>query len=400
MPIKRILFVDDQRFDSANLTDLVTRMGKGWEAVAVSTGAEALSALKSRQFDIVISELILPDLNASELHQEISKRWPETMRCVLSDHSDRELMLKASEHVQQFIAKPYDADKLRKILANSMGLRELLANKELHARIAKIRSLPSPPAIYQELVKELQSERASVQKIAKLIQRDVAITAKLLQMINSAFFGLPMHVESPLHAVNLLGLETVQSLVLTAGVFNQVKDAKVPGLSIDKIHKHSVIVGTSSKHLANAFGLARKQVDDAFMAGLLHDVGKLVMITDFRDELLAVLKLSKEKSLPLHAAEREVLGVSDAEIGAHLLSLWHLPESILEAVALHCVPEKVPSPMLNVLAAVHLGYAIDYDAAHDVKDSQFSALNMDYLEKIGLANELPNLRRLCVTEVN
>jgi HD-like signal output (HDOD) protein len=398
MPPKPILFADDRRGDAAEQEQIANSLAGDWLATFVQTGAAALSAMEQTAFPVVVSELILPDINAAQLHQQIAERYPDTLRLVLTAHTDRELMLATIDHVHHLLAKPCPGDKLKKILNNSIGLRQLLANEELRQKLADVKSLPSPPEIYRELAKELRSEDAPLQKIAGLIQKDVAITAKLLQMINSAFFGLPTHVESPLHAVKLLGLETVQSLVLTAGVFSQVQDPQLPGLSVESIHRQSIVVGTSAKHLAGAFGLNRRQVDDAFMAGMLHDVGKLVLLANFSEELRQALRLAEQESIPLHQAEKKVMGVGHAEIGAYLLSLWGLPDSILEAVALHQAPRQAPAPIVNVLTAVHVAYATDHDHSQKVRDPRLSALDNGYIEALGLSEQLPNLRRLCVTE--
>jgi putative nucleotidyltransferase with HDIG domain len=298
----------------------------------------------------------------------------------------------------QYVTKPCKPQTLEMMLQNSLGLRRLLTNEALHSRIAKIGSLPSPPAIYNQLVGELQSETANMQKIANLIRQDVSITAKLLQIINSAYFGLPTHVESPLQAVNLLGLDTVKSVVLTAGVFSQFDDPRLPEFSIDQIFNHSIAVGTSARHFANAFGLERRQSEDSLMAGMLHDIGKLVMLTEFKEELSLALKLSERESIRFYEAERRIFGVTHADIGAHLLSLWGLSDSILEAVALHATPNLAPSPMVNVLTAVHLANAIDHDQRSLTNDPMSTYADMAYLKGLGIAGQLPFLRTLCLAE--
>jgi len=213
-------------------------------------------------------------------------------------------------------------------------------------------------------------------------------------MVNSAFFGLQNYIESPAHAVNLLGLDAVQNIVLAAGVFDQFEDPKLPGFSLENIYKRSMAVGAGAKFLATTFGLMRRLTDEALMAGMLHDVGKLVMLSHFQGELQESVRLSESESMSLHQAQKEILGCNDAEIGAHLLSLWGLPDSILEAVALHYSPSISPSPIMNVLTSVHLAFALDYDLINKIRDPELSVVDMDYLDKLNMSNQLDSLRNI------
>ncbi len=370
------------------------RPESGWNLRFVPDGAEALAALSNAYYDVIISELELTDMEAAHLLEQVRESHPGIVRIVLTAGENRGQLMKAMAHAHQLISKPVKSETLRMQISNSLAMRVVLTDSKLHARIAQINSLPTLPGIYNELVAEMQSETASMQRVANLIRQDVSITAKLLQMTNSAFFGLPTRVENPLQAANLLGMDTVKSLVLTAGIFSQFHDAGLPDFSIEKIYDHSLAVGTSARHIANAFGLGRKQAEDALMAGMLHDIGKLVMLTNFRDELSKALAIAKQDSIPLHEAERQVFGVSHCEIGAHLLSLWGLSDLILEAVTLHNTPQLSACPMINVLASVHIANAFDYDSKVPDRDPKFTHANLEYLSKIGLSAQVPYLRTL------
>lgn len=394
MTIQRLLLVDSKTEIHQGIEKAFTASENNWQVKIASTGAEAISELGETTFSAVISELRLPDISTVELMEQVSSKCPDSIRFIISSGEDKELILKLSGLVHQFVPETCEPEMLVKLISNSMKLRELLADNTLHARIAGVRALPSPPEIYNELVRELQSESASTRRIADLIKRDVSITARMLQMVNSAFFGLQAHVENPLHAVNLLGLETVKSLVLAAGVFSKFKAPKIPGFSIDGIYSHSLAVGTSAKYFANAFGLQKQTAEDALMAGMLHDIGKLVMLSEFQQELQDSAKLAKEKDISLHDAERELLGVTHVEIGAYLLSLWGLPDPIIEAVALHCEPRKAPSPMMNALTAVHIAFAFDRDRTRAESEEKSSALDTEYLDNLNLTDKLKHLQRM------
>lgn len=377
--------------------DLRLEFGKpesGWGIKLVTDAKTAITEFKNGEYDIVISELVLADSEAADLFRQVKELEPGTVFFVLTSHDDREKMTRVVSLAHQIIAKPIKADALRMRLTNSMALRGVLTDEKLHARIAQISSLPTLPSLYKQLVEEMQSETASMQRVANLIRQDVTITAKLLQMSNSAFFGLSARVENPLQAANLLGMETVKSLVLAAGVFSQFDQHGMPGFSVETIYNHSLAVGTSAKHFANAFGLGRKQAEEALMAGMLHDIGKLVMLANFREELAQSYALAEKEKISMYEAERRVIGVSHCEIGAHLLSLWGMSDLILEAVTLHDNPALCPCPMVNILASVHIANAIDHDRALVDRDPKFTHANGDYLTKLGLSGQMSYLRSL------
>jgi HD-like signal output (HDOD) protein len=397
---KQILFVDPRQDEPDGALHLSEELRGEWDSTVVSRGDEALKAMKKGSFDVVISELNMPDMSGAQLFQKVAEQNPGTVRLVLTDDGDGVVALQAAGHVHQCIARPCEPETLMKLLRNSMGLRELLANDGLHARIASITSLPSPPELYCKLVAELQKEDVSFSKIAVLIRQDIAINAKLIQLINSAFFGLRNPIQSTHQAISLLGMDMVRSLVLAAGVFDQFVDPGVLGFSVESIYARAMTVGSRARQIANTFGLRKHHIEDSLMAGMLHDVGKLVMLTQFPEELQQAAKLAKEESTSLHEAVEKVIGICDTDIGAYLLSLWGLPDSILEAVALHCQPAKSPCPMKNALTTVHLAYALDCDEKNHVTDDESSAVDMEYLRELKLDDQLPNIRDFALAAAN
>ena len=398
MSAMRILFADDQQKNVADLRQMAKGLGQDWESEIVESGTQALAALGRECFDVVVSELTISDIDGVQLLKKAKELCPGSVRLILSEQADRELVLRATKYAHQIIPKPIEPIAFRKVVENSLGLHKILDNQTMRERLANVESLPSPPKLYNELVSELQSETSSMQNIADLVSQDVSITAKMLQLVNSAYFGMATHIESPQHAVSLLGLDTLQSLVLAVGVFDQFEDPKFPGFSIDSIYDHSMAVGANSRNLANCLGLQKRESEDSLMAGMLHDVGKLVLLKHFQPELKEALELASEQSIPLHEAEKEVLGVTHSEIGAHLLSLWGLQDSILEAVALHPSPKNAMNPMVNVLTAVHIAYALDQDSDRGDQNEDHTALDMQYLKELDLSGQLKFFRRLCEIE--
>lgn len=395
---KRILFVDDQPNVLTGLRRMLHKMQGEWEMEFCESGKEALAIMEKQPFDLVVSDMMMPEMNGAQLLKKVSELYPGTVRFILSGHSDRELILQSVGYAHQYIAKPCDADKLKHYLNSSSGLCQILSNPELHARIAKVKTLPSPPDIYNQIILELQSETASIDIIAKLISKDVSLSAKLLQIVNSAFFGLPQHAESVAKAVNYLGLNTVQGLVLTAGVHDQLKDAGIPEALLESIFNHSIAVGGLAKKTAIEIGLQQVDSDNALVAGLMHDVGKLIMLANFKDEMSAAIRIAQEKSIEPYLAEEEILGANHGEIGAHLLSLWGLHDPILEAVAFHHAPHQAVHSGKNILTAVYIANMIDNCKPGDGGEF-LTSLDTEYLEALDLIDQLPHLQECCKSKI-
>lgn len=396
--MKHVLFVDDQPNVVAGLRRMLHKMRNEWDMEFCTSGEEALKIMESKRFDLIVSDMMMPRMNGAQLLKKVSELYPETVRFILSGHSDRELVLQSVGFAHQYIAKPCDPDDLKMYLEKSLGLQKMLMSNELHEKIASIGSLPSPPAVYHELITELASETSSVKSIAAIVSKDVSLAAKMLQMVNSAFFGLPAHVESVHQAVNLLGLDTVRALILTAGVYSHFDNSEMSNTDIALLFSHSLRVGTNAKKIALKIGLSRNQSDDALLAGLMHDIGKLVIATSFRDEMKKIIKLVSSKSIQQHVAEKEVLGVSHAEIGAHLLSLWGMSDTMIEAVAYHHEPGKTPTTGKSVLAAVHVANGIDYCNDGEPEDQLSLYFDSEYMISNDIVDSLPELSGLCETQ--
>ncbi len=402
MSSKRILFVfaNEKPSTIEGIRQILARRQNEWEVVFVTSGSEALQAMKQKPFDVVLADFHLPAMSGVELLKKISELYPGTVRFLQTEEADRKVILESTGIAHRTINKPCNPETLRSFLTTSVGLRDILGREELHARIASIGSLPSPPELYNRLLNELQSDTVSIKRIAAVISEDISLTAKILQMINSAYFGLSRRVDSVSQAVNMLGLEAVRGLVLTAGAFSQFDFPPLRRISIEGIFGHSLSVGTLARKIAEDLGLPRSTCDEALMAGMMHDIGKLIMLTHFRPELEEALKLADDNSIPLYEAEKKVLKVTHSEIGTHLLSLWGLPDAILEPVALHHDPEKMPIPQRSSLTAVHLADALYHERNPLDSKEESKLLNTRYLDKLGLTDSVDQFRKSCVEQAD
>ena len=386
---KKILFVDDEPNILQGLRRMLRNMNDEWDMSFAENGYEALDILSKDSFDVVVSDMRMPRMNGAELLDEIRKRHPQIVRIILSGHSDKELILKSVRSTHQYLSKPCDAEKLKETVHRSCALRDFLEHDSLKRIISQVDSLPSLPSLYAEVMDELQSSDVSTKKVGEIIAKDLGMSAKILQLVNSAFFGLPVHISSPSQAVNLLGIDTVKSLVLTAEIFSIYDQKKLPGFSIETLWEHCMSTSTIAKEIAKSENTDSTLIDEAFMAGILHDVGKLIIAGSLPDNYKNVLELVRSEKISLSHAEYLSLGATHAEMGAYLLGLWGLPNSIVEAVAFHHCPGKSLTHSFNPLTAVHMANVLDHvEKDHPSSDETIPGVDYAYLAELGLIERI------------
>ncbi len=359
-----------------------------WEMTFVESGREALEIMDGRSFDVIVSDMQMPEMDGARLLTEVMKKYPQTIRIVLSGHSDHNAVMHSVGIIHQFLAKPCSSDKLKYTVARACALRELLDDENLKAMVSRLESLPSLPSLYAELLDVLNSPDVSLKKVAEVISKDVAMTVKILQLVNSAFFGLGRSIANPTHAVTLLGLETIKALVLSVKVFSNFDIENMKNVSLEEIWKHSVQIGTTAKQIAKSEESDEHVVENTFMAGLLHDVGKLVLAANLSEQYDEVISLSRQSEMSLEEAELNTFGATHAELGSYLIGIWGLPDPIVEAIAFHHNPSKCPEKSFLPLTAVHVANALEHDGSSEEEESSTCKLDHEYLEKTRLDKRL------------
>ena len=260
--------------------------------------------------------------------------------------------------------------------------------------VSQMSSIPSLPEAYTEIVEELQSPNASIQIIGQIVSRDLGMTAKILQLVNSAFFGLRCHVSNPSQAASLLGVDTLKALVLSVHIFSQFDCANTQGLHLHTLWNHSATTGALAKSIAETVDCDGELRDHALMAGLLHDAGKMVLAVNLPERYREALALAHEGGLDACQAERQILANTHADVGAYLFGLWGLPDPIIEAVAFHHHPSRCSATGFTPLTAVHAANVIDHEQDPPWTGRDASPLDTEYLAQLGLADRLPAWRDL------
>ena len=395
--MKSILFVDDEPLILAGLQRLLRAQRNEWDMTFAGSGAEALALFETRSFDAVVTDMRMPAMDGAKLLELVRERSPGTIRIVLSGYFESATALRAVPVAHQYLAKPCDPRKLREAIERSCGIASLLPDEALRRVVGAIGALPALPRTSLLLAAALEKPDVPLGEIGRIVEHDVAITAKLLQLVNSAFFCLPYRVTSVRGAVSYLGLDTLKQLVLSIELFRTMQPRqKVAGFSLTEFEEHSHLAARIAARLPAAEAVVAAGV----VASVLHDAGKLVLAAHLPHEFERVLEASRTGQRPVHVVEMEQMGTTHAEIGAYLLGLWGLTGAVVDAVSRHHRPEAPEGGRagMDVLAITHIADGLAWEAANARAGETLPAgtelLNLDYLARLGLDAELPGWRAM------
>jgi HD-like signal output (HDOD) protein len=329
---QRVLFVDDEAAILEGLRSVLRPQRREWEMVFAHGGPAGLAEVEGSKFDVVVTDMRMPIIDGAGLLTRVRELQPHAVRLVLSGETDPQTGLKSLFTAHQFLAKPCDPERLRSVVKRCCELNELLAADELKSLAGDVRVLPSAPTTYLSISKVLANPKSNVADVAHLVEREPSLCAKVLQVVNSAFFGLPRAVSSISEAATFLGTLAIRDLALAMETVAKLPAGRaLPPGSYQAFQLNALAVALLGRRW---FRADRRRADDAFVAGMLRDMGHLVLATRERVD---------ESAMEQHAA-----------LSAYLLGLWGIPHSVLEAVAFHEHPERVEHEALEVMDVVHL----------------------------------------------
>lgn len=250
--------------------------------------------------------------------------------------------------------------------------------------LADIRQLPSLPAVVGELIRTLDNDAAGIDQLAEGIAKDQSLAARALRVANSPFYGIQHKVASIHDAIVILGFRAVGSLVMAASVTSYFTPPPEMAFDPMRFWRHGIGVALCARALAREVGL---DPEAAFTAGLLHDIGVLMLLTTRPEHYAEVLAARRERDCHLVEVERELLGFDHATAGAALADRWRLPEEIVRAVALHHAPgpgrESSVRPALDDIVHVANILAHALDLAED-PDALVPPLDVAAWRRLGL----------------
>ncbi len=389
----QILFVDDESSLLNGLKRLLRAKRNEWNMEFADSAAKALELMQDTDFDVLVTDLRMPKMNGAELLKEVADLYPSCMRIVLSGEVGTSLVYETMGVAHRFLSKPISGEDLCASIVSSVSMKEYLLNKDLQRMATSVKTLPSIPAIYEELVDALKSPEISMSRIGEIIKKDVAMTAKILNVVNSAFFGLKSTVSDPVVAVNYIGIEAVKSLVISIQAFQSVGDGEI-GKCIESVWLHSEHVAKICRKIADTEKMTDPLVETCYMTGLLHDIGQLVLALNYPKEFIQCREKCGNEPSGMIGLEQKVFGASHDSIGAYLLGLWNLDHSVIESVAYHHEPRRSATRQMGPLAILHVAEALVYGMG-DAEQLK-SRLDFAYLKEIGCLERLPVWSNACV----
>lgn len=345
-----VLFVDDDARVQQSLRRIVVARRLPIELLLTTSAGQAERTLSSRSCDVIVTDARLPDMEGTRLLSMVQERWPMTMRILMTSEAEDSVVSSLLVAAHQLLNKPVGPLELLEAVQSASRLRFLLMDERLREVVHRMEHLPVVPRVYLELTKALRDENAANQTLARIISRDMSLTTGILKLVNTPYFGLTRRLEGMAQAVNFLGVNLIRGLVLADRVFKTLDPDMYPGFDTERLWGHCLDVARCSRAVMKARGGSGSDVEDAFLCGLLHDVGKIVLAEGCPGEYVRILLMSQARNAPLADIEADELCVTHAEIGAYLLGLWGFSESVVVAIAQH--HGALRGPELSPLSAV------------------------------------------------
>jgi HD-like signal output (HDOD) protein len=399
-----ILFVDDNQDILDSFKRMLYGMRKKWKMLFAIDARMALEILSKNQVDVVVSDMIMPGMNGAELLNEVKQHYPKIIRIILSGHSDQEMILQTTVAAHQYISKPCNADLLKTRIITTYKSREYLKNDKLLSILNGIGNLPTLPDIVSEIEKELMNPEPSLKKIGDIIKDEPSLIVKILQIANSGFFGLSQRISNIHQALEYLGINIVKALILHIFTFNTMGFPASVKNVIHQIGKHSIEVAAIARDIAALEDASRETQDEAYVSGILHDIGKIVLL-----KLPQYFDILKDPEITTNLGywemEHRMFGFSHEEAGAYLCDLWSLPSSIVYSTAYHHKPSDFKEKEFSHLTAVHIAnilvntdkeilrqiwdyYEKNKELRHEILVSLLPDLDYEYISEIGLELKL------------
>jgi len=393
---RRILFVDDDELILRSMERVLRRPATeaGWDLCFATSGEAALEEMARSPVDVLLADANMAKMSGPTLLRKVQERDPSVVRILLSGHTGLDVLRMALPYAHQFLPKPCDGQLLRSTLESACGLRSLLARPEMRQLVGSSNELPSAPRTFIELSNALANPSTSSRAVSEIIERDIAISARVLQLVSSAFYGLPRAVTSIGGAVAYLGVEVIKAIVLSVEASRMFPlTQSIPDFSIDVLQQHGMRVSQFAKRI-----LGHEPGGDVLIvAGLLQDTGQLVLASRAASRFGIALSTSTARKQPLHEIENELFGASHAEVGAYLLGLWGLPQRVVAAVANHLEPQRGGNRVFDAAAALYVANLLvvdpDVPALEEIPPHTI-AIDLAFLRLVGVAHQLEEWRRL------
>lgn len=358
-----ILFVDDEPKVLAGLKLLLRDQRNAWEMFFAGSAAEALGHFQVTSFDVLVTDICMPHPDGAALLEQVKNTSPRTLRIVLSGQTESEAIMRTVFLTHQFLAKPCSAEVLRLMVSRMLAHHLMVQDVGVAAALGGIGQLPAAPSTLMALTAAMARPNSSSQDIAAIVEGDPALSAKVLQLVNSSFFGLARRVATAKEAVSMLGLSNVRGIALAVGAARAFETSSAANRKLlDQIRLHSEATATVAAAIADKEGL---QSLESYTLGILHDIGHIIAVS----------------------MDESALGrITPSLAGAYLLAVWGLPLTIGEAVAHHHAPRQIEHGHLELVDVIHAANHLASIYAPNPLDPA-PPIDLEYLKLQGVTAE-------------
>ncbi len=381
-----ILFVDDDQFILDALRASLRRQRKRWNMRFALGGAAGIAILEEGKVDCVVTDMRMPEFSGKDVLQKARQLVPEAVRIVMSGQAEDELTVAAIPYTHQWLSKPTETSFLVHTIERTLVTRDLVHAGPARAALGTLNRLPMMPRTYQALTEALASEEASVDVVTSIVAENPSLSLRVLQMANSAFFGLSRRLDDVREAVGYLGFKTIAQLVFAAEVIHEVDSPEVSQM-LEQFQAHAIL----SSRVAAEIMSGDERATTAGTAAMLHDIGLLGFLMDETfQEAIANAPASGYST----DEERKLFGTTHADLGGALLGVWGLSSELVEAVAHHHEPQRVELLELDCVVAVHVAQAIVREEMLPEGETLHPSLGVDQelIERLGLTDDLVGWR--------
>ncbi|MEM7272755.1 MAG: HDOD domain-containing protein [Actinomycetota bacterium] len=345
-----VLFVDDEPSILQGTRRATRQMRQAWDMHFVESGSDALEFLTDRSADVVVSDMRMPGMDGAEFLARVKEHLPSAARVILSGHSEEEAIFRSTRVAHQFLSKPCDVEQLKDTIELVRRSRERVAPTTVRDLVGQLDELPALGSVYEELMAAMTDPNSTNLQLGEIVSQDIALTAEILRLVNSAFFGLARRVESVGQAIGFLGANVVRAIVASHSLFGSDQDSAIDLAAV--VERSQAVAALARRSLVRQ-GVSAMDAGEAYMAGVLHEVGVLVLSrlpTHSPDELRAVLSADDLTN------ERLAFGVDRYLVGAYLLGLWGFDADLVDAVTALSEPNATAPEALS--DALKLGRSI------------------------------------------
>ena len=371
------------------LVDVTQALGAEWETTTVASDVDALDQLEKRSFDALLVDFNLGSPDASDLLNLAEEKRPDTKRFLLAYEADLALVAAKVRGSHQILPKPIEPASVKSRIENAVADEDTDSSQPASETSTTADTTTAAPPVYAEVLKALELPEITRKEVGELVAQDEALTDELLRLTNSAYLGLPRNITDPVMAVESLGLDAVKAVVMALKFLAEHSHLKPGYLSFDKIWQHSTNVAQIARDLILFETKDRALASEAFVAGLLHDLGKVVLVTNFDDLYGRVHSLARKQPVPLWDIEKEMFGANHGEIGACLVGMWNMPSGVVEAVALHHEPPAGEHDQITALAAIHIANVLEHELRPGDECRVAPIIDTPFLNDLGLLQRLP-----------